>query len=563
MKLQFWIPVFIFFCILNPDYISTKELSSYITKQTHSTLEGCAKSCLKRVDISCKYFKYIKATHTCYLSSKNSPNFNLSKKKVQKVSTTKQTPKPTVPTTTKITTTTPLKPSTVTSTTKPTLKTAKPPIKSKLYRKSKKFLKGFKLIENKRKLKEVNNKLKDISNFVKQKEASDAKLNKKLSSKVGKQAKELSLNSKFLRKLILHTAALKKHYAQLHIYQKSLRGKIHDVMMENRKMSQKLKALHKSNSKLAYKNARFRKVFHKLWFSNNKILKRILLLYRLVKRNHKMIPKHLKKYLAALAVSAMKYGTMNNQIKKIVRGLLTLKITGNTNTKAELHIIKHIGKMSKSMQVLKLALTRLASTVVTQIKLQKISAKKAYVIPVLLKIQKRIALQLRKMRRKNQIFYRLFSKTMTQIRKDEAAKHDQLTRKIHTKFSQLDQTVPKLQKQVRHLQMLMMNQLKLQDTTAKIATKTFKLAAKQKKMSMKLNKLKQKNKSIRTLYKKVKNKIKMSHVKQKGAIKKLGKNVRKVKKRVNRKPTILVGKIRDRPGGKRYDIVHLNNIRKK
>jgi hypothetical protein len=54
-----------------------------------------------------------------------------------------------------------------------------------------------------------------------------------------------------------------------------------------------------------------------------------------------------------------------------------------------------------------------------------------------------------------------------------------------------------------------------------------------------------------------------SHVKQKGAIKKLGKNVRKVKKRVDRKPTILVGKIRDRPGGKRYDIVHLNNIRKK
>jgi hypothetical protein len=77
-----------------------------------------------------------------------------------------------------------------------------------------------------------------------------------------------------------------------------------------------------------------------------------------------MIPKHLKKYLAALAVSAMKVGTMNNQIKKIVRGLLTLKITGNTNTKAELNIIKHIGKMSKSMQVLKLALTRLASTVV-------------------------------------------------------------------------------------------------------------------------------------------------------------------------------------------------------
>ena len=55
-----------------------------VLRRKHNTLESCAKACLQEKDIPCKYFKFVNATGTCYLSSKDHPNFKNSVLKAAK-----------------------------------------------------------------------------------------------------------------------------------------------------------------------------------------------------------------------------------------------------------------------------------------------------------------------------------------------------------------------------------------------------------------------------------------------------------------------------------------------
>ena len=106
-----------------------------------------------------------------------------------------------------------------------------------------------------------------------------------LSSTVDKQSKTINWNSKYLRRLMVDTAALKRQYATLHTYQKRLHGMINSVIMDNKNMSQKMNVWHKKNRKLSYRNVFYQKQFKKLWTSNYKVLKKVLLIQGLVKKN--------------------------------------------------------------------------------------------------------------------------------------------------------------------------------------------------------------------------------------------------------------------------------------
>jgi len=49
-----------------------------VLQRKHYTLESCAKACLEEKEIHCKYFKFVNATGTCFLSSKNQADFSTS-----------------------------------------------------------------------------------------------------------------------------------------------------------------------------------------------------------------------------------------------------------------------------------------------------------------------------------------------------------------------------------------------------------------------------------------------------------------------------------------------------
>ena len=77
-----------------------------------------------------------------------------------------------------------------------------------------------------------------------------------------------------------------------------------------------------------------------------------------------LIPKRMRGYLAVLIASVRKFGRMNNQIKRLVKVLLSLKMAESVNRKANIHIVNNLGHMTRSLRVLKSAIPRLASSVV-------------------------------------------------------------------------------------------------------------------------------------------------------------------------------------------------------